>query len=92
MPNEIGNLCIAGHNYVDYKFFSRVNELEKGDKIKIYDLKGNSLDYSIYKIYETDSDDVSCTSQQTNNKRIITLITCNNVNGKRLIIQAKEIP
>ena len=31
MPNEIGNLCIAGHNYVDYKFFSRVNELEKGD-------------------------------------------------------------
>ena len=23
MPNKIGNLCIAGHNYVDYKLFSR---------------------------------------------------------------------
>ncbi len=92
MPNEIGNLCIAGHNYVDYKFFSRANELTKGDIITIYDLSGNSLDYSIYNIYETSSNDISCTSQNTNNTRIVTLITCNNVNGKRLIIQAKEIP
>lgn len=40
MPNEIGNLCIAGHNYVDYKLFSRLHELENGDKIDIYDLNG----------------------------------------------------
>lgn len=92
MPNEIGNLCIAGHNYVDYKFFSRLNELEIDDTIKIYDLAGNIIAYKIFKIYETNSNDTSCTSQDTNNTRMVTLITCNNVNGKRLIIQAKEIP
>ena len=36
--------------------------------------------------------DISITSQDTNNLRIVTLITCNNVNGKRLVVQAKETP
>ena len=92
MPNEIGNLCIAGHNYVDYKFFSRLNELELGDKITIFGLNGVSKDYSIYDMYEIKSNDISITSQDTNNLRIVTLITCNNVNGKRLVVQAKETP
>lgn len=92
MPNEIGNLCIAGHNYVDYKFFSRLNELKINDTITIYDLQGNYIEYKIYDKYETKPDDVSCTFQDTNNTRIVTLITCNNVNGKRLVIHAKEIP
>lgn len=92
MPNEIGNLCIAGHNYVDYKFFSRINELEINDEITIYDLSGNNKVYEIYDIYETKSNDMSCTFQDTNGLRIITLITCNNMNGKRLVIHAKEIP
>lgn len=92
MPNQTGNLCIAGHNYVDYKFFSRLNELEKNDVITIYDLNGNHVDYSIYKIYETNSNDTTCTFQDTKGERIVTLITCNNVNGKRLVVHAKEIP
>lgn len=92
MPNEIGNLCIAGHNYVDYKLFSRLNELLIGDEITIYDLSGNSINYSIYEKYETSPTDTSCTFQDTNNLKIVTLVTCNNVNGKRLVIHAKEIP
>ena len=92
MPNEVGNLCIAGHNYVDYKLFSRLNELELNDKITIYDLAGKHLDYKIYDIYESNADDTSCTFQDTKNQRIVTLVTCNNVNGKRLVVHAKEIP
>ena len=92
MPNEIGNLCIAGHNYVDYKFFSRLNELIIGDIITIYDLNGNNINYKIYDKYETTSDNTSCTFQETNGLKLVTLITCNNVNGKRLVIHAKEIP
>lgn len=86
-----GNLCIAGHNYVDYKFFSRLNELEIDDTIKIYDLSGKMIEYSIYKKYEVEITDVSCTSQDTNGKNIITLLTCNNVSGKRLVLVAKPI-
>lgn len=92
MPNEIGNLCIAGHNYVDYKLFSRLNELQLNDTIIIYDLYGTSIKYRIYDKYETKPNDTSCTFQNTSNQRIITLITCNNMNGKRLVIHAKEIP
>ena len=92
MPNEIGNLCIAGHNYVDYKFFSRLNELEIDDEINIYDLNGNNVIYKIYDMYETKPEDISCTFQNTDGQRIVTLVTCNNVNGKRLVIHAKEIP
>lgn len=92
MPNEVGNLCIAGHNYVDYKFFSRLNELEINDKINIYDLDGNNIIYEVYNIYETKPDDTSCTLQNTDGQKIVTLVTCNNVNGKRLVVQAKEIP
>lgn len=92
MPNEVGNLCIAGHNYVNNNFFGRLNELELGDIITIYDLNGNSIDYKIYDIYQSSSDDTSCTFQNTDNKKIVTLVTCNNVNGKRLIIHSEEIP
>lgn len=91
MPNEIGNLCIAGHNYVDYKLFSRLNELNLEDEIVIYDLNGTSKKYIVYDIYETNPEDVSCTFQNTNGLRIVTLVTCNNVNGKRLVIHAKEV-
>ena len=92
LPNEVGNLCIAGHNYVHYKLFSRLNELELNDEIVVYDLSGNNKTYKIYDVYETKPDDTSCTFQDTGGLRIITLVTCNNVNGKRLVIHAKEIP
>lgn len=92
MPNEVGNLCIAGHNYVDYKLFSRLNEIENKDKIEIYDLSGNCIQYEVYDIYESKANDLSCTFQDTHGEKIVTLITCNNVNGKRLIVHAKEIP
>ena len=90
MPNEVGNLCIAGHNLVDYKLFSRLNELNLKDTVKIYDLKGNMCEYEIYKKYEVVPTDLSCLDQNTNNSKIITLLTCNNVNGKRLIVVGKE--
>ena len=91
MPNEVGNLCIAGHNYVDYKFFSRLNELELEDKIKIYDLTGTLIEYKIFDIYETKPDNLNCTSQDTDGKKIVTLLTCNNVNGRRLVVKAESI-
>ena len=91
MPNEIGNLCIAGHNYVDYKFFGGLDKLEIKDKIKIYDLNGSMSEYSIFKIYETTSYDMSCTNQNTAGASIVTLITCNNVSSKRLVVKAKKV-
>jgi len=89
-PNEIGNLCIAGHNYVDARFFSELSRLNTNDLITIIDLKERSIDYIVYDIYETFPNDLTPLAQNTNGVREITLITCNNVNGKRLIIKACE--
>ena len=75
-PNEVGNLCILGHNYKDSRFFGKLPKIKKGAKVLITDLEGRTL---TYKVYETDiikEDDVSCTSQKTNGNKEITLITC----------------
>ncbi len=87
---KFGNLCIAGHNYVDNKFFSRLSELSKNDSIEVYDLSGKKITYLVFDEYEVEANDLSCTSQEVGNNKIITLITCNNVNGLRTIIKAKE--
>lgn len=90
-PNEVGNLCIAGHNYKNSKFFSKVPNMEIGDTIEITDLGGNTVVYAIYDKYIVSPEERECTSQMTNGKREITLITCTNDNKKRHIIKAREI-
>lgn len=89
-PNEVGNLCIAGHNYDNNQFFSNLYKLNVGNEIIIYDSLNSLIKYYIYDKYETNKNDTSCTSQNTNGNKEITLITCNNFNGNRLIVKAKE--
>lgn len=90
-PNEVGNLCIAGHNYKNSKFFSKVPTLELGDKIEITDLSGRMLTYTIYDKFIVNPDELECTSQLTNGKKEITLITCTNDNKQRHIIKARAM-
>ncbi len=90
-PNEIGNFCIVGHNYRNTKFFSKVPTLENGDVIEITDLSGRTLRYSIYNKYEVIPEDLSCTSQLTNGKKEITLITCTDDSKMRVIVKARAV-
>ena len=89
-PNQIGNLCIAAHNYDDNRFFSNLYKLNIGDIINIYDSSNLCITYSVYQKYEISIKDTSCTSQNTNGQKEITLVTCNNINKNRLIIKARE--
>lgn len=90
MPNEIGNLCIAGHNYANQKHFGKLTSLEINDIFQVYDLNGNYIDYIIYEIKEVPANDTSCINQITNNLREVTLITCNTIKGTRIAVKAKE--
>ena len=90
-PNEVGNFCIVGHNYRNSKFFSKVPTLENGDIIEITDLEGRTLRYSIYNKYEVVPEDLSCTSQLTNGKKEITIITCTNDSKMRVIVKARAV-
>ena len=95
-PNEVGNLCIVGHNYKTSKFFGNLPKIKKGAKIYITDLQGRTV---TYKAYETDvikETDLECTSQQTNGNTEITLITCYYLKGythatRRFIVKARAI-
>lgn len=90
-PNQIGNLCLVGHNYKNSKFFSKVPNLNIGDIIEIKDLSGTTLNYAVYDKFIVEPDDVACTSQLTGGRKEITLITCTNDNKQRHIIKAREV-
>lgn len=90
LPNEIGNLCIAGHNYIDNTFFAKISTLEDNDEIEIYGNNGSHVSYYVVDKKEVSSDDMSCTSQDTNGARIVTLMTCNSIKQTRIIITAYE--
>lgn len=90
LPNQIGNLCIAGHNNIDNSFFGKLYLLKIGDIIRIFDNKKNYKDYAIYTKYEIEKNNFECTSQDTAGKRIVTLMTCNSLKDTRIILKAEE--
>lgn len=53
-------------------------------------LVGEYINYYVYNKYEISANDVSCTTQDTNGYREITLVTCNNINKNRIVVKAKE--
>mgnify|MGYP004646217723 FL=1 len=89
LPNEKGNLCIAAHNYDDNRFFGNLHKLNIGDIINIYDSSDNVTHYYVYDKFESSEKDTSCTNQDTNGNKELTLITCNNINKCRLIVKGK---
>lgn len=89
-PNEVGNLCIAGHNYRNNKFFSKVPTLEIGDIVEIEDLSKKTIQYEVYDIHTVDPSDKSDTTQYTNGRKEVTLITCTNDSKQRYIVKCTE--
>lgn len=83
---KYGNICIAGHNYNDNRFFSRIDELDIKDKIELIDLENNIYEYIIFDKFETEENDISVLKNTKNYE--LTLITCNNANKKRIIVKA----
>lgn len=90
-PNEVGNLCLVGHNYKNSKFFSKVPTMIIGDIVEITDLSGKTLKYKAYDIYTVLPSDTRCTSQLTQGKKEVTLITCTDDTKQRVIVKCTEI-
>jgi len=63
--------------------------MEIGDNIFLLSSKGNAEMYKVYDIYIVDETDMRCTSQETNGKIELTLITCDNDNKKRLVVKCR---
>ena len=90
-PNNVGNFCIAGHNFKIKNMFSKLKDLKLGDKLFITDSKIGKIEYEIFKIDIVLPEDVSCLKAITENEREVTLITCTIDSKKRIIVKAKEV-
>lgn len=89
--NQVGNTIIVGHNYRNRTFFSRNSELENGDEIYITDNSGTKIEYTIYNIYTTSSEDSDYITRDTAGKREVSLSTCTEDSRYRLVIWAREV-
>lgn len=90
-PNQIGNFCVAGHNFVRKNMFRNLKMLAVGDKIIVTDNSVGIVEYEVYDIFQVNPKEVDCLDQETNGKREITLITCTTDSKKRIIVKAREI-
>lgn len=91
-PNSVGNYCIVGHNY-DGKdiFFGKLDQIQNGDIVELEDKTGTVLKYKVYNKFIVDPTDVACTSQLTNGKKEMTLITCSDRGKTRLIVKCRAV-
>ena len=87
--NQIGNFCIAGHNYGPENMFQKIKNLNINDEIYLTDINRNKMKYTIYDIYTVLPNDTKCLSQRTKGEIELTLITCTFDSEKRIIIKAR---
>ena len=71
--------------------FGRLSEVVSGDIVELEGVNGKTVKYSVYDIDVVDPDDTTCTSQLTNGRREVTLITCTNYGTQRLVVKAREV-
>lgn len=91
-PNQVGNYVIIGHNYKNGKMFGKLPGIAIDDICELTDVaRRNTVTYKVYTRYIVDPNDTSCTTQHTNGKKEITLITCINGGKQRLVVKAVEI-
>lgn len=90
-PNQIGNFCIAGHNFKNKLMFRNLKNLNLGDRLFISDNDVGKVEYKIYDLYKVLPNNVSCLAQETNGKREVTLITCTNDSKERIIVKGREV-
>ena len=90
-PNEIGNFCIAGHNYVTKNMFHDLKKLSIGDTFTLVDTNNHEGIYKIYLVETVEPNETQCLSQKTDGRIEVTLITCTTDSSKRIIVKAVKI-
>lgn len=90
-PNQEGNFCVAGHNYINSNMFNNLKKVKIGDRLFISDNEVGKVEYEVFEIDTVVPEDVSCLDAKFENEKEVTLITCTNDSQKRIIVKAKEV-
>lgn len=89
--NNIGNCCIAGHNFNKKNMFKNLYKVKIGDEIILSDNENGTISYKVYDKDIVLPEETQCVSQNTKGRRELTLVTCTNDSSHRIIIKAKEV-
>ena len=89
-PKELGNICIAGHNYHNLTFFSKLSTLEKNDEIYIFDNVGVKYTYIVYDVYDVEASNFSPVFNYRKTEKTLTLFTCDNFGKNRTVVKSKQ--
>lgn len=73
------------------KCLVNLKKYQFGDTFELRGIDGRGVTYKVYDRYIVDPTDVACTSQKTNGRREVTLITCQNSGKQRLVVKAVEV-
>lgn len=87
-----GSLAIAGHQtHVFGEYFSRIDELEPGDRIT-YETASGTYTYEVFRSLIVDPHEVSVLDRQ-DGLALMSLVTCwpRHSDAQRLIVQAKRL-
>lgn len=90
-PNEVGNFCIAGHNYITKNMFHDLKKLSVEDTFSLTDANHHEEIYKIYSVETVEPNETQCLSQKTDGRIEVTLITCTTDSSKRIIVKAVKI-
>lgn len=84
-PGQIGNYALAAHNNIDTEIFRNLHKIEKGALVNVY------TQSKVYTYKVTDMYNVKPTQTEVldkpNDKKEITLITCNYNASERVIVK-----
>ncbi|NLM35957.1 MAG: class D sortase [Clostridiales bacterium] len=92
MPGTTGNFAVAGHRSYTYnEYFNRLDELEKGDTIKVKTKDGKQYTYEVFEKLVVLPEETSVL--MSTKEPIITLVTCTPIRKAthRLIVKGKLI-
>lgn len=70
--------------------FSKLNQINIGDKIFLTDEYEREITYKVTEIFKVLPKETDCLSQKTNGKKEITLITCTASSRERVIVKGVE--
>lgn len=86
-----GNCVIFGHRMVEYgRHFNRLDELDKGDKITLYNASGESFTYTVTGKETIEPSALMATLAEHNEGFCLTLVTCTptGIGSHRLLVYA----
>ncbi len=85
---EEGNCALAGHRGgTSGPYFKNLHKLNEGDQIKITDTHGDEFIYLVTESFIVEPNDMSVI-QDVSEKKVLTLITCQENGTKRFIVRA----